>query len=101
MLGKMFPPLVAGTLGTILSGAGAGYLISGVSMGAVGIAVCGLAGRSKEKDIEKQSKTESAFLLAKGLPLCFLAGVLSALYGFSLNQGQPIADVAAKYGAPV
>ena len=28
-----------------------------------------------------------------------MAGVLSALYGFSLDQGQPIADVAAKYGA--
>lgn len=99
VLGTLLPPLVAGTLGTILSGTGAGYLISGVTMGAIGIAVCGLAGRSKEKDIEKQLKTESVFSLAKGLPLCLLAGVLSALYGFSLNQGQPIADVAAKYGA--
>ncbi len=99
VLGTLLPPLVAGTLGEVLSGSGSGYLISGVTMGAFGIAVCGLAGRSKEKDIEQQAKTESVFSLSKGLPLCLLAGVLSALYGFSLNQGQPIADVAAKYGA--
>jgi L-rhamnose-H+ transport protein len=28
-----------------------------------------------------------------------LAGILSAVYGFSIDQGQPIAAVAAKYGA--
>jgi len=68
----------------------------------------GVAGRNKEKDIENRNiqfsfeekqKAKSEFSLAKGLPLCLLAGILSALYGFSLDQGQPIADVAAKYGA--
>lgn len=99
VLGTLLPPLVSGTLGDVLSGTGSGYLLSGVTMGAFGIGVCGFAGRSKEKDIEQQEKTETVFSLAKGLPLCLLAGVLSALYGYSLNQGQPIADVAAKYGA--
>ena len=68
-------------------------------MGALGIALCGIAGRNKEKDLDKLQNNQTGFSLAKGLPLCFLAGVLSALYGFSLDQGQPIADVAAKYGA--
>lgn len=99
VLGTLLPPLVNGTLSEALSGNGAGFLMSGVTLGAFGIGVCGLAGRSKEKDIEKKQASTNGFSLAKGLPLCFLAGVLSALYGFSLNQGQPIADVAAKYGA--
>ena len=34
-----------------------------------------------------------------GIVLCILAGILSAFYGFALFRGQPIADVAAKYGA--
>jgi L-rhamnose-H+ transport protein len=68
-------------------------------MGALGIALCGVAGRHKEKDLEKSAGNKTEFSLAKGLPLCFLAGVLSALYGFALDQGQPVADVAAKYGA--
>lgn len=99
VLGTLLPPLVHGTLGDVLKSNGATYLIIGIVLGAIGIALCGLAGRNKEKDIEKDQNNTSTFSLAKGLPLCILAGILSALYGFSLDQGQPIADVAAKYGA--
>jgi L-rhamnose-H+ transport protein len=99
VLGTLLPPLVHGTLGDVLKSHGAAYLIIGIVLGALGIALCGLAGRNKEKDIEKDQNNTSTFSLAKGLPLCILAGILSALYGFSLDQGQPIADVAAKYGA--
>lgn len=108
VLGTLLPPLVHGTLGTVFQSNGAAFLISGVVMGAIGIAICGAAGRNKEKDLQKlrdkesefsKQTTTSSFSLAKGLPLCLLAGVLSALYGFSLDQGQPIADVAAQYGA--
>lgn len=99
VLGTLLPPLVNGTLGDILQSSGASYLIGGIVLGALGIALCGLAGRNKEKDLDKEQATQTAFSLRKGLPLCLLAGILSALYGFSLDQGQPIADVAAKYGA--
>jgi L-rhamnose-H+ transport protein len=99
VLGTILPPLVNGTLGDVLKSNGAGFLMSGVAMGAVGIAFCGIAGRNKEKDLEKGENNKSGFSLAKGLPLCLLAGVLSALYGFSLDQGQPIADIAAAHGA--
>jgi L-rhamnose-H+ transport protein len=99
VLGTLLPPLVHGTLGDVLKSNGATFLIMGVVTGAIGIAFCGVAGRNKEKDITRNEKNKTEFSLAKGLPLCFLAGILSALYGFSLDQGQPIANVAAKYGA--
>jgi L-rhamnose-H+ transport protein len=99
ILGTLLPPLVHGTLTEILNSTGASFLKSGVLLGTIGIALCGLAGRNKEKDIEKVEGIKTAFSLSKGLPLCLLAGILSALYGFSLDQGQPIADIAAKYGA--
>lgn len=99
VLGTLLPPLFHGTLGEITRSNGAVYLFTGVLMGATGIAICGIAGRNKEKDLDKNHNDKSGFSLAKGLPLCFLAGVLSALYGFSLDQGQPIAEVAAQYGA--
>jgi L-rhamnose-H+ transport protein len=99
VVGTLLPPLVHGTLGDVMESTGANFLMSGVAMGAIGIALCGVAGRNKEKDIEADKNTASSFSLSKGLPLCLLAGVLSALYGFSLDQGQPIADIAAKYGA--
>ena len=99
VLGTLLPPLVRDTLDDVMKSNGAAFLIMGVVMGAVGIALCGVAGRNKEKDIAKNQNNKTGFSLAKGLPLCLLAGILSALYGFSLDQGQPIADVAAKYGA--
>jgi L-rhamnose-H+ transport protein len=99
VLGTLLPPLVNGTLGEVLKGDGAGFLMGGVAMGAMGIALCGVAGRNKEKDLEKTQAGKAEFSLAKGLPLCFLAGILSALYGFSIDQGQPVAEVAARYGA--
>ena len=99
VLGTLLPPVVHGTLGDVMKSNGASFLITGVAMGAVGIALCGIAGRSKEKDLAANENNKTGFSLAKGLPLCLLAGILSALYGFSLDQGQPIADIAAKYGA--
>ena len=54
VLGTLLPPLVHGTLGDVLKSNGASFLISGIVLGAIGIAFCGLAGRNKEKDIEKR-----------------------------------------------
>lgn len=99
VLGTLLPPLVAGTLSDVLSGTGSSYMIGGVMLGATGILTCGWAGRSKERDIATGDGQSDSFSWAKGLPICLLAGVLSAMYGFSLDQGQPIADVAARHGA--
>jgi len=99
VVGTLLPPIINGTLSTTLQGVGSSFIISGIVMGSSGIAVCGVAGRSKEKDLEKQDATSTEFSLAKGLPLCIVAGILSALYGFSIAEGTPIVEVAAKHGA--
>ncbi|MDN3669559.1 L-rhamnose/proton symporter RhaT [Echinicola jeungdonensis] len=100
VVGTLLPPFVRGELMTVLQQNGAEWIITGMIFGVVGIALCGLAGRYKEIDLAKSLKTQdSSFSIGKGLPLCLLAGVLSALYGFSIDQGQPIAEVAVEYGA--
>jgi L-rhamnose-H+ transport protein len=99
VLGTLLPPLVHGQLVSLFSQNGAGYITAGIAIGALGIACCGVAGRYKEHDLKLNHATGNSFSLAKGLPLCLLAGVLSAVYGFSIDQGQPIAEVAAKYGS--
>lgn len=97
VLGTLLPPLVHGQLTVLFSQNGASWIMAGIIIGALGIALCGVAGRYKENDL-KLNDTTGTFSLAKGLPLCFLAGVLSAVYGFSIDQGEPIAAVAEKYG---
>ncbi len=72
----------------------------GSSWARVGIAGAGAAGRLKERDLSAQAQT-GEFSLTKGLLLSLLAGVLSAVYGFSLEAGEPIADVATAHGAGV
>jgi len=100
VLGTLIPPLVAGTLGATLSKPGAGWIIGGIVVGMVGIAFTGAAGRMKERDLSAQASL-GGFSLIKGLLLSLLAGVLSAIYGFALAAGEPIADVASQHGAGV
>ena len=99
VVGTLAGPLVAGEIGTILAKPGGGLVLAGVAVGAAGIFLVGLAGRMKERDIAAGGPAAGQFQFAKGLALCLLAGVLSAVYGFALQAGQPIADVAAAHGA--
>lgn len=100
VLGTLIPPLVRGTLVESFSKTGSGWVMAGIGIGIIGIALCGVAGRLKEINLQaKDSKTE--FSMFNGLMLSLLAGVLSAVYGFALEAGEPIADVASAHGAGV
>lgn len=98
VLGTLLPPLVSGQLASVFGRTGSGWVLAGIGIGVIGILLSGFAGRLKELDLQGQN---SGFNLKKGLPLCLLAGVLSAVYGFSLAAGEPIAAVAANHGAGV
>jgi L-rhamnose-H+ transport protein len=98
VLGTLIPPLVRGTLGATLSKPGAGWVILGIVVGRVGIAWAGGAGRLKEVDLAARDE-RGQFSLSKGLALSLVAGLLSAVYGFALEAGEPIADAATARGA--
>ena len=100
VLGTLIPPLVKGTLQDIFHKPGADWILAGIVIGSAGIALCGLAGRLKERQLNAGAE-DSGFSLSKGLLLSLLAGVLSAVYGFALEAGEPIADVASAHGAGV
>lgn len=100
VVGTLLPPLVKGELGAVLQQSGSIWIIVGMFLGVIGITFCGMAGRFKELDLLRyKGVKDESFSVAKGLPLSILAGVLSALYGFSIDQGQPIADIAFEHGA--
>lgn len=100
VLGTLVPPILNGTLGASFAKVGGSWILTGIIVGILGIALCGVAGRKKEKDLTDQA-TQEGFSLAKGLAVSLLSGVLAAFYGLALNAGQPIADVAARHGAGV
>jgi L-rhamnose-H+ transport protein len=98
--GEVVPVAASQGFREILAKTGAGWVLAGVVIGTLGIALCGIAGRFKELDLAAKAE-HTEFSLSKGLLLSILAGVLSAVYGFALEAGEPIADVASKYGADV
>jgi len=101
ILGTLIPPLVRGQFAELFSRMGAGWIFGGVVMGAVGIAICGVAGRFKEKELKAKAEGAGEFSLYKGMLLSLLAGVLSAVYGFALEVAAPVADIAEQHGAGI
>ena len=100
VLGTLVTPLVMGQFGEILAKPGSGWVMAGVAVGALGIAMCGLAGRFKERDLKSDQGGAGEFSLSKGLLLSLVAGVLSAVYGIAMNDvAKPIINVAEQLGA--
>jgi L-rhamnose-H+ transport protein len=99
VFGTLVPPLVRGQLADILAKPGAEWVIAGMAAGALGIAICGAAGRFKEGDLRSQNSGPGEFSLLLGLLLSLVAGVLSAFYNFAIEVTQPIVDLAARHGA--
>ncbi|HEU5077832.1 MAG TPA: L-rhamnose/proton symporter RhaT [Opitutaceae bacterium] len=98
VLGTLLPPALAGRLAETLQTSAGLIVVAGVLLGGVAMIVTGLAGLRKEREVTKGGGA-NAFNARIGLPICFLAGALSAVFNFALQAGQPIADAAARHGA--
>ncbi|SPE39529.1 RhaT l-rhamnose-proton symport 2 [Candidatus Sulfopaludibacter sp. SbA3] len=101
VLGTLVPPLVRGEVAAILRRPGAAYVLLGVAAGAAGIAICGMAGRLKERSLRASEGKRGEFSLSRGLTLSLIAGVLSAVYGMALEVAAPVANLAEQYGAGI
>lgn len=92
----------AGTnIAAFLGRTGAYWVVVGIAVGVVGVVICGLAGRWKERDHAQTAGGSASgnHHLLVGLTLCLLAGVLSAVYGIALTEGAPIAKLAEQQAA--
>jgi L-rhamnose-H+ transport protein len=99
VVGTLLPPLISGKLAGILSTVAGGYVIAGVLLGGTAMIVMGMAGFRKDREVAGKEEGLTRFDPRIGMPICLLAGLLSAVFNFSLQAGQPIADVAARHGA--
>ncbi len=100
VLGTLVTPLLQGKLGQIVAKPGGSLVLLGIAAGTLGIALCGAAGRFKERDLRDNESGPGDFSWVKGLLLSLLAGVLSAVYGIAINDvAKPIVAVAEQFGA--
>lgn len=95
-----FPQLGKVSMADMLSSSGGQLTLWGVGLCLVGIAICGLAGVFKERELSKEAreKTVSEFNLPIGLLVATVSGILSACFNFGIEAGKPMADMAVQEG---
>ncbi|MGB5665855.1 MAG: L-rhamnose/proton symporter RhaT, partial [Maribacter sp.] len=102
ILGTIVPLIMHGTLYEKFNGPGGYVIFLGMFLALIGIILCGVAGYRKENDLKAQ-KLEGTepltFNMRIGLTLTIIAGVLSAVFGISLEVGAPVAEIAGQNGA--
>jgi L-rhamnose-H+ transport protein len=100
--GTLIPPIFDGTFVSNVLGKPSGLVIlEGVVLSLLGIAVAGMAGVSKEREMSEAQKmaTVKEFNFKKGLLLATFSGVFSACMAFGLAAGGPIKAIALRCGA--
>jgi L-rhamnose-H+ transport protein len=95
-------PLIALHSNMILTTKGL-VIILGVALMLVGIVVCAVAGRRKEKAMQSSAQEQQEGATKKmsfkvGLIICILAGIGSPLINFGLAFGEPLKSLAAQMG---
>lgn len=100
--GTLMPPIFQGKLMEILTTASGKATLVGVCICLVGIAVTGMAGMAKEREVSEEEKKEGVkeFSFVKGVLVATFAGIMSAGMAFGFAAGEPIAQLAVHYGTP-
>ena len=96
--GTIVPPIYQGTFGNLITSLSGLTTLAGVLVCLIGIAICGWAGISKEKELsaEEKKKAVEEFNFIKGLLVAIFAGIMSACMAFGFTAGEPIAKLAVK-----
>ncbi|HWQ54376.1 MAG TPA: L-rhamnose/proton symporter RhaT [Bryobacteraceae bacterium] len=99
--GTLVPPIFNGEFMTKVVGTESGRVILlGIACCLAGIAVAGLAGLSKEREMPEQQKKSAIkeFNLKKGILVATFSGVMSACMSFGLAAGDPIKALTVRHG---
>jgi len=99
--GTLMPPIFHGEFVDKVLGTTSGQVILlGVGVCLLGIAIAGLAGRSKEKEMSDEQKKETIkeFNFTKGILVATFSGVMSACFAYGLDAASPIAELSAQHG---
>ncbi|MFT3990215.1 MAG: L-rhamnose/proton symporter RhaT [Luteolibacter sp.] len=102
--GTLVPPLVKGEFAGLLGSSSGQLVLLGVAVCLAGIAISGMAGMSKEKELSPEQKAASVkeFNFGKGMLVAVFSGVMSSCFAYGLAAGEPLAllakDALARHG---
>ncbi len=94
--GTLMPPIFKGEFMGIVSSGPGQIILFGVFVCLCGIAVSGLAGMSKEREMSEEEKKRAIkeFSFGKGLLVATFSGIMSAGMSYGQSAGKPIAAIA-------
>ncbi len=92
------PPLFAGEMPALLRHTPGQVILLGIAVCIAGIALSGMAGYSKERELSsaEKEKTVAEFNFPKGILVAIFAGVMSACFAYGLATGKPIGALARR-----
>jgi len=100
--GTLMPPIFKGEFFTKVVGTTSGNaVLIGIAVCVIGIAIAGLAGVNKEREMPDEEKKVAIkeFNLRKGLLVATFSGVMSACFSYGLAAGAPIKLIALAHGS--
>ena len=102
VFGSLVPPIYYGKWGELVGTTSGQMILAGIGMCLAGIALCGVAGVRRERELELRQVDEAGgeqFNIRVGFAVAVLAGALSACFNFGLEAGAPMAEIAVERGA--
>ena len=105
--GTLLPPIFKGEAATLVLGADGAVSIAklitlvGVALSLAGIVFVGLAGKSKEGELDEEAKKAAVaeFNFKKGIIVALVSGVFSGCMNFGLSSGDVMSKLAEASGA--
>ena len=100
--GTLMPPIIDGTIGKMAASHPGQIVLLGIGVCLVGIAVSGMAGKSKESEMPEAEKLSAIkeFSFAKGMAVAVFSGILSACMAYGIAAAKPIGDLAVAQHVP-
>jgi L-rhamnose-H+ transport protein len=102
--GTLMPPIFRGELfSKILPTTSGQIILLGVCVCMAGIAVAGMAGMSKERELSDEQKkaTIKEFDFKKGIVVATFCGVMSACFSYGLAAGDLIKEITLQHGTTI
>jgi L-rhamnose-H+ transport protein len=99
--GTLMPPIFRGEFASKVLGTTSGlWVLAGVAVCLLGIAIAGIAGMSKEGDLSEEQKKAAIkeFNLKKGILVATFSGVMSACFSYGLAAGDPVKEITLRHG---
>jgi L-rhamnose-H+ transport protein len=98
VFGTLVPPIFHQTfMSDVVDKPSGRIILLGVVTTVIGIAISGLAGMSKEKEVpdEKKRGSTKEFNFGKGMLIAMFSGIMSSCMAFGLDAGKPITAATA------